>query len=208
MEALLENWNVVASGAWNVRLFTPEWLSNNVFNTKNLNIEMGIGAGIQAFRFVSEDAIFLPADNQIICGVRKADKTSLIKAEGYVSKVLELLSHTPVLGVGINLAFVEEDPASELVNLFNVADVKKLSEASYEISEAEIKRVLKMEGSKGVINARLAYADGKITADLNYHFPVLNATEAKASLTGAAEKAHDQTVKFLSDIYDLQLGQE
>lgn len=208
MKALLENWNVVAIGAWNVRLFTPEWLSKNIFGTKTLNIEMGIGAGIQAWRFVSEDAIFLPAESQIICGVRKADKASLIKAEGYVSKALELLSHTPVVGVGINLAFLEEDPSQDLVNLFNLNDVRKLSQESYVISETEIKRVLKIEGSQNVINVRLVFADGKIIADLNHHFPATNASEAKTSLNGAAEKAFDRTIKLLNDIYDLQLVQE
>lgn len=209
MKPVSDRWSIVVAGAWNVRLFTPEWLSQNVLESKNLNIEMGIGAGIQAWRFLTEDSIFIPGDDKVILGVRSADIEVLKKSEPYARKLLELLPHTPIAGIGINFGFTCETPSDKLTQLFNLSDVQNLSKLGYQINDCTIARSLKIQNSAQNMNAKLALNNGVVQLDFNHHFAAKSAGEAKEFLVGTrVEEAFKRTIKFLADMYELDIDKD
>lgn len=114
---------------------------------------------------------------------------------------------TPISAVGVNFGFVEEDSPSELARLFQIADVKKLSDGGFQITQTEILRTIPHEDR--LLNLRLAQDEnGSVHLKANYHSDVLSATQASETIETKVVQLNTACVELISRIYGLSLDPE
>ena len=82
---------------------------------------------------------------RLVLRPRRLDDACIGTAERMAHIVLDKLPETPLIGVGVNFAFVENNPGPELVELFNFRDDPALTEGGWGIQE----RRLVQGGSRG-----------------------------------------------------------
>jgi hypothetical protein len=107
----LDTWTIVLVGGWNPKIFRPEWVGKEVFDRKNIALEVPLSPGSSVLRYNSpEDSLVLiPSDDRLVIGIRKAEEPVLNKAAAIAKKVLDLLPYTPIGAIGVNFGFVEAD---------------------------------------------------------------------------------------------------
>jgi hypothetical protein len=112
METLTpSNVNIKIAGAWNTRIFRPEWLIQTLDLNSNSTFEKQIGLAVN---FEERDFLFQfcgislqPTRNFIIIQLDtlKELKTRLIFPIKVVNSILHELCHTPIKGIGFNLGY-------------------------------------------------------------------------------------------------------
>jgi hypothetical protein len=186
MKPRLPEWTIVIAGQWNSRIFTPPWAANNLFKNKLVQVEMGVGPGVQFFKLSANDLVIIPKDESLIFAPSKLSDAVLRQAEVTAARAAELLPHTPVSAWGINFGFEEESISPELSGLFQFGDTQHLSDAS--LATAGERSILrKLTTSSGVeLNLRLTLDDGKLLFHFNFNHKVNSAASVKEAL----EKGH------------------
>lgn len=107
----LKTSNIIVPGAWNTRIFNPMWLIKNLELEKNPNFDKKLGLG---FNFEERDVKFdfcgislIPTINNLTFQINDfngfEDKCSF--TESLLKKILVLLPHTPIKGIGFNFIF-------------------------------------------------------------------------------------------------------
>ena len=95
MRPILDQWTIVAPGAWNARIFSAAWVSERVFKSDKVTIEMTIG-GLGPLRYNGDGIHLVASDDMVVLGVRSADADALSRAEEAAIRIFEGLPETPV----------------------------------------------------------------------------------------------------------------
>lgn len=182
VSAFISGWSIVVAGAWNTRIFTPQWIGNGRL-TQMRELDLAIPMDDpSAPRIVGFDNIQLEVQfARIVVKPTRTDNPTLLKLQSTVATILTELKHTPVSAVGINFAFLDEDPSAQLTRLFDLQDNGRLAESGWVIQNSNIKRELHRDNSILNFVATLAQ-NGNVRFDLNYHSNVSNNTEALAAV--------------------------
>ena len=96
--------SIVSVGSWNSRIFTPAWVSANVFampDGESMNIELNEQQ--MTLSYVWKDIQLLMSDTRIEFKSSQCSKETLTLMEQYYQRISELLPYTPVAAVGYNL---------------------------------------------------------------------------------------------------------
>lgn len=97
--------NIVCVGSWNTKIFTPEWLAGNIFQIENIegllnNQEMDF-----AFRDKNRDITIFPKSTSLEITLAKFEESKLTDLVLILNRILSLLPHTPIKGIGFNLNY-------------------------------------------------------------------------------------------------------
>jgi hypothetical protein len=204
MKPILTNWTIVLVGNWNSRIFTPNWVGQQLFEGGKIQLEVPIQA-MSFLRYNTKDLLLIPQDDRLIIGVKTTKDEIFQGAENIARKVLGLLPHTPIRSFGINFGFLEEDPSSELLSLFKLYDNDKLSDGGFDLVETEIKRTLPLE--MGVLNLTFTFGKekGDVKIHLNFHHKTETASIAQEKLDNRSIWCRNFALGFLHDIYQLTM---
>lgn len=206
MKPNVETWTIVVTGGWNAQIFNPEWVGENLFETKELEIQLVFQGNNFFPSLKSPDLIFSPTNSQIVCGVSSINENVLIKAESLIIKTLRMLQHTPIYAVGINFGFSEENPSSELLDIFNFNDNVKFIDSNYSIKQNQIYRQIEIDGQ--TLNLRQILnedsAEPMIT-HFNFHKEVLKTEIAADWLKNKFIECKAITYHLLKEIYDINI---
>ena len=96
--------SIVSAGSWNLRIFTPAWVSANVFampDGESMNI--ALNEQQMTLCYVWKDIQLLMFDTRIEFKSSKCSKETLTIMEQCYQRLSELLPYTPVAAVGYNL---------------------------------------------------------------------------------------------------------
>ena len=96
--------SIVSVGSWNSRIFTPAWVSANVFampNGESMNIALNEQQMTLSYEWNSIQLIM--SDTRIEFKSNKQSKETLALMEQCYQRLSELLPYTPVVAVGYNL---------------------------------------------------------------------------------------------------------
>jgi hypothetical protein len=200
-----ENWTLVVVGAWNTRIFTPEWVGGKLFQSGELTTEVNFTPGQSILRFTHSGVSVIPQDDRLIVGVQELSAETLQRAEGVLLRLLDLLPHTPVTAFGVNLGFREARPKPELTEIFRASDHGQLS-AKYEVGRIELTRTLGMDG--GVLNLKHAFDDGAVEIHFNFHHQAAAASEAAERFRGLAERYRAVAAGILEEVYGLRVRED
>lgn len=96
--------SLVSVGSWNTRIFTPAWISANVFAMKNgESMNIALNEQQMTLSYVWKDIQLLMSDTRIEFKSNHCSEETLILMEQCYLRLSELLPYTPVVAVGYNL---------------------------------------------------------------------------------------------------------
>ncbi|MXX69004.1 MAG: hypothetical protein F4Y74_08605 [Gemmatimonadales bacterium] len=204
-------WTIVAVGDWNPRVFLPEWVRPNLFAdriTEDPTFEYVFQpTGPRAFRIQLNDIIIAPQSGRLVVGVHTVRDDLLEEAERVMRTSLELLSHTPLQALGVNLQFEEPAPPGALSRLFALPDLGALSHRGVTVSQTTILRQLQFDNQ--IVNFKQIFGDDTTILNFNFHYPVSSTLEAANILDGTRLAEHKSFVlDFLAGMYDLTLSED
>jgi hypothetical protein len=204
MKPKLDTWTIVIVGAWNVHVFSPEWVGKQLLDGKPMTIEVPVGPSGVKVRYSAEGLNLVPSGDRLIVGVQKADEHLIERAETAARNVLRLLPHTPVTAFGVNFGFHHAEPSDQLLGLFKLNDLDALSAFGCTIKRSNVVRSLEIAGA--VVNGTHSLdSDGHAETDLNFHHDVPSADFAEKQLEGRARKCLDLARKLLTSVYNCNL---
>ena len=96
--------SIVSVGSWNSRIFTPAWVSANVFampNGESMNIALNEQQMTLSYEWNSIQLIM--SDTRIEFKSNKQSKETLALMEQCYQRLSELLPYTPVVAVGYSV---------------------------------------------------------------------------------------------------------
>ncbi|HEX6965881.1 MAG TPA: hypothetical protein VF166_08770 [Gemmatimonadaceae bacterium] len=193
------------AGAWNTRLFTPQWLAEHVFQQRELQVEFPDRAGLP-YRYIAENVRITPSANQVVLSPLVLTDGALQEAERQAVRILRTLVHTPVSAFGTNFGFAEEAPTADALRLFSLGDSAELATAGYTIESTDIRR--RLIYGDGDLNFTLSLVEGQVRTDFNFHQPVASSAEAARLLDGTVLRNRDRAVALLQDAYNFDITAE
>ncbi len=206
----LDTSGIVLAGHWNRMIFTPEWVGEKLFHEDIILTEIAVVPGFPAI--YRNNQVQLEASRaRLLVRPRVDTPQAFRRSEGMAVEALAELPNTPLLGVGINFSFIENEAAPELLELFNLKDSGRIEKAGSEVADTRLVRTMTTEF--GVMNLLLGYDTQRVVIDINFHTdPNSGGTNAlkaniaaREAIEGKILKLKQGCIKFLENIYDLKL---
>lgn len=199
----IENWSVVLVGFWNQKIFNPEWLTKQKITKPNEQVEVNISIQNNSpfgIRYGFDDVHLQVFDRRLILNPTKDEDKILKTVENTSIKILELLEHTPVSGIGVNFQFIDEKPDSNKYEIFRFNDPEQLSDHDFEVLSSAIQRRLIREGQ--IINLTISNDDkNRIIYNFNYHSDASTSLEAIKHLKGSLIRHKKESIDLLESVY-------
>lgn len=201
--------NIVISGKWNPHIFSPPWLAEHLFDCGkggNVSMELSIAAVETSTRFLDEKVILIPSRERLLLIAREAEDGHIARTEEMARKALELLSHTPVKGYGVNFMFEENYPAGFLLSLFNADEHAQLSSFG-DVLERKIHRQIQ-HSQHCVLNMTFLKTGQGVNISLNFHHDLDNDDEFRKYVMGKALEYKNKGLELLQSVYELTLERD
>lgn len=197
---------IVILGQWNTRVFSPQWVGQNLFHTEQIESELFVSPTTTPIRYTHNNILLLPGSDRLIIGAKNLENETLELAETIAKTALELLIHTPVMALGVNFGFSENENLENVINIFQLDDNNRLSDANCEILGTEITRKINIE--KTLMNLKLSHEGDQVNIHANYHFNIISAADAIEKLNGKFVQFKDAALELLNNVYDLSLSDD
>lgn len=190
MRVLEENVNLVIAGAWNPAILMPNWIAEKAMHGaagENFQVQvelpvMSLGLNSQRPRFAFRGISVLSDPTALTFKLAYDDKAQIDLSISTAANILELLSHTPVSGVGFNFGFEFADPSPDLLATF--AGTSFLPDAATDPDAALVKQDWSGVIKDGIrlINVSASLEAGIVIFDINVHTEVRSAQAAVDAL--------------------------
>jgi hypothetical protein len=204
LEALRENFTIVVVGNWNVSIFNPGWVGKNIFDSKTVTLEVGIGPELPR-RLIVDDVIVIPQSSRLMVTPNKIDNTTLKRMEDAVCKILELLSHTPVSAVGVNFGFRIKPLAGSFSNIPALL-AEELASEGLSIESHEIKWTVGHESTrKTILNLSVQIGTDEALIKFNFHSDTENTAKAIESIKDKVIGYRDKALSVLVNVFRVEL---
>lgn len=203
-----EAFNIVVLGTWNPAVFSPEWAKENLADdkTKEVVLSIAMPPGIVPNRLTVDDVNVYVSPASLSIDYINYVAGRLDSSFNKLSLISDLLKHTPVSAVGINFRFTGNiTENAELLNLFSLSDAAKINSTEFQLSETVIRRSFKLEDNT-TLNLTIENKSEELRFEFNFHSEIKSLADLKAKIS--IEKAvsyQNQSIKFLSDVYDITL---
>lgn len=202
MKAMIESWGLVLAGHWNRMIFNPAWVNANVFHSEESELLLAFPPVATTYRHRQVD-FEIHAEKLIFKPLQLTD-ACLLRAEKMAVDTLGTLTHTPLVGAGLNFVFVESRPSNELVSLFNSADGTSLERNGWTPAERLLHRKLTKDGR--ILNLSLSSNGHGVSFAFNFNTDTANTMAALHAVTGQHLACRDQALQIMKDIYSLELA--
>jgi hypothetical protein len=205
MKAVSGDWTIVLAGSWNMAILNPSWMAREIFCADPITVEVVVGEGTLALRYSHHNVAITPHPERIIFNATDASEAGLQTVEELACRLLEKLPVTPLVGVGINFGFEEDDVRRDVSEIFNIRDTGKFAEHNLPVSRSSIIRQIDDYDDRQ-INFRMSLENAILRMHFNFHKPVEAGPQAIAALRGKAVEYKDFSLSLLRTLYDLEIG--
>jgi len=204
MKAKIDTSSIVLAGHWNRSIFSPAWVNANVFHTEESELLLTFPAIATTYKH--RQVVFEIHQDRLIFKPLQRTDNCLGRAEKMASDTLDVLTHTPLVGVGFNFSFAETSPSDALLGLFNSGDGAAIARTGWVPTERRLLRKLTNDGR--TLNLSLLFNGREVTFDFNFHKEAATAAAARNAVQDQLVALRDQAIKFMIDVYGLQLENE
>ena len=204
MEAILDGHNVVVVGAWNRRLFTPQWIKEEFAGDADVTIEVAVGNPTVPVRLSFGGLRLQVANDRIIVSGSQASDEDLGRVQDFAAGILGRLRHTPVSAVGVNFRWDEPDPSNQLLELFDLADNQSLADVGVGIQSTSIARSALWQDRVLKLSVNLTEA-GAVEFHMNFHRDVTSTASAKEQVDAGLVALRNGAREVLASAYELEL---
>lgn len=206
-----DGFTLVIAGGWNQGILSPEWLSKHVFDNGEVILEVAVSMIGTQFRNRSKGINIRTEVGKLVIFPDVIDETSITQCEIAAKKLCELLPHTPAKAIGLNSAYIVEQPSQAIRNYFDTPDnLVKIAQFGGVIKSSEIRLGIRLENKPGVMNFRAVMQEnGALEIYLNKHFDAENPDHIK-SLLNENEFWPEilAGLSFIQTVYELELELE
>lgn len=158
---------VVLVGDWNKLYIQPDWMANNVFEKKEIEIGInGQGADFTV-SYRGNGIIVSPGQSNMIFSVTDTADEVLNNLCKCLNNFLEKAVTPQLFAYGLNADFVEEDGILFAEVIDSMSDTNAIIESGYEIVSTKISRTLKRDDK--IINMDSNLENKKLTVHFNEH---------------------------------------
>ena len=158
---------VVLVGDWNKLYIQPDWMANNVFEKKEIEIGInGQGADFTV-SYRGNGIIVSPGQSNMIFSVTDTADEVLNNLCKCLNNFLEKAVTPQLFAYGLNADFVEEDGILFAEVIDSMSDTNAIIENGYEIVSTKISRTLKRDNK--IINMDSNLENKKLTVHFNEH---------------------------------------
>ena len=197
--------NIVLAGLWNRAIFTPEWVSRLLFNQPEVETLLSVMPHMPII-YRNKQVSMEIAPSRLAFKPRSMRDESLRVAERMAHTVLKTLQDTPLLGVGINFAFTDEDARRDLVQLFDFGDGPTLSSNGWDTETRRIMRRLK--NGDDMLNLVLTLEGSRLDVEFNFHTDTTDNALSQAAVADRIVRLRNAAHKLLASTYDLTVENE
>lgn len=201
MKTKPEGWNIVLTGFWNRAIFTPEWVGKWLLQQSEVETLISV-MPYPPIVYRNQQVAVEVSTVRLVFRPRQIDEVCLRAAEGMAYTVLTKLQDTPLMGVGVNFAFVEDNPRADLVELFNFTDDSALADIGWVVKERRLVRQVRRDDD--ILNASLVFDGQSIAIEFNFHTETDENSVALHAVHQRAIGLRDTALKLLNDVYKLQ----
>lgn len=208
MKSIPGEFSLVVIGAWNPSIFNETWINTHLLdNAEDFQIAYPI-EDVTAPRRISFSGINLfPGRKKLEVSPEDASLEKIQACQSLVVKIFELLSHTPIIEMGVNFGF-ECEHNGKLAELFSLQDNPDILE-EFAIKGTTIRRTLTKEGEAGVLNLSIDNYQGNYQLRINFHYTNMNSQICKELLeANVVTSNYDNSLQLLDKLYGLQLSDD
>lgn len=171
---------LVVVGTWNMSIFTPEWVKENVLIGKDFQILFPVNI-MNSLKFVVPNKYSLAVngnrlefqlnDNSDVCSKELLEP---------VRNVLRSLIHTPISSFGINYVFKTNEQPGLLSTLPHTNEIK--GALNSEVESTEVTRSIRLQNGN-TLNFKIYQKGQETNFDFNFSY-VVNKIQAMLDILG------------------------
>lgn len=202
-----DSFTLVMLGAWNPSIFKESWILQNLLNDKvnPLHIAFPLDDPTAPRKITFEGVNLYPGRKQLLLSPEEPTLAGMRKCSSVLSKILKLLSHTPVAQFGINFTFSESTMMSKIIPIFNFSDRSDIDKKEFCLEESKVNRKFILS-DKHILNLLLSYLDSRVEIGFNYHYELNDISKYLELLAGEyLSERYDMTLRFCKGYYDIDL---
>ena len=202
MQEVRDHWTIVILGRWNVGIFTPEWLTKNVFESPQVTLELGMDPLLPR-RITEGGTTLIPTDSSLILAPSELSDASLTRMERIACKILGALKHTPVSAVGMNFAYRVTSAPAQLLEQFPGIHANEFADQQLVIRARDFGWVMEYEGY--VLNLTCHIERQDLFIKFNFHAVAQDTAVARSIITDKIIKHRDKTRGVLKNVFNVGL---
>lgn len=180
MRQVIKGTNVVVLvGSWNIAIFTPEWVKENLLLDKEFKVFFPSMVGC-SLKFQTDLLAFCIEGNRLQFEIINSDKLqdAYVEIIGLLRIILRKLAHTPLNAMGTNYVFDFDAPFDELSTIQENGPLQKIvNMLETGVKSQALVRTFDL-GDKKELNLRLeSVQDGVNRIDFNFNYNIKNVIE-------------------------------
>jgi hypothetical protein len=194
MELIPAETSLVVAGAWNAAILTPSWMLRHAFNRpadEQGRVQVFLpalqGAVFEFPRYVLDRVAYIVRPDALVVAPSESTADCFAISEDAVARVVDVLSHTPITGIGHNFEFRDTAPTPASVSVFTAArqDLVDQMPQGWTPSGAAIAATFKNMAETVHVNVQRQWDGAAVTVKFNFHHPVSGSEQAREVLLGA-----------------------
>ncbi|MFN3713663.1 MAG: hypothetical protein ACK4SX_08395 [Alcanivoracaceae bacterium] len=206
--------SIVLVGAWNARIFTPQWIASNgiVAEGEDVTVEITFGVAPYHSRLKFNRVILQLSDDKLAFIPSEDSEQAFESCRSVAAKIVELLPHTPLAAMGINRHYIWEGGQISgngvLGDIFNFNDDPLLGQNNWVVGSRAVKRVVEKAGLRANFAIELS-EEGEVSFGFNFHYLEGNVTRIKEILEQKQSKEFTDAAKeIIRDVYGVDPDDE
>jgi len=192
---------LVIVGAWNMSIFTNEWVTKFIFDGQKVKVDPAPNP-ISSQMFGTDEIKISVQAGRLTFSVFNNTDAVFKQIEDFALKVTNYLEHTPTTAFGINFKF-KSAGNEHLDELFLLQDEKNWAESGFVLSQKSIIR--RFNDGNSTLNLTIIKTT-EYDIELNYHFDIKSLLQFKELFTtNIILDFKNKSLSFLEATYDLKL---
>jgi hypothetical protein len=193
MELIPSETSLVVAGAWNAAILTPGWVMQHAFQ-KPLEEQGRVqvflpalqGAVFEFPRYVIDNMAYIVRPDALVVAPNESSAECLGLSEDAVTRIVSVLAHTPITGIGHNFEFRDQNPTPASLAVFTESrqDLVDQMPQGWIPSATAIAATFKDESDSVQMNMHRQWDGATVTVKFNFHHPVTSSEQARQVLDG------------------------
>jgi hypothetical protein len=192
-----DRFTIVIAGAFNPAILVPPWIAKNVLTAplgENFQVQVHTPiTGIAPLpRFTFGGLSFSPSFQNLTFFLEDSDAAGCERVCDAAARILELLPHTPIAGLGWNFGFTDDHPSVQLLQLLQTSSrvTDALGAGATTVGQSWANRC---NWEAALVTALAEMKGDAVTLDMNFHYAVESAAAAQAILAQQGVYARHQS---------------